>query len=128
MTAAESDASLISAADARAAPFDASRRGGEPVRWRAEKDDEFEVGGLAARVARYGASRPAPMRLHEPSEDDLTEKAATLIKLMPRNQHRETIELILSPNDPHRGRRAVDALIDAAVIAEDDRGRIRRVA
>lgn len=98
------------------------------MRWRAEKGDEFEVSGLAARVARYGASRPAPMRLHEPVEDDLTQKAATLLKLMPCNQHRATIEQLLSPNDPHRGRQAVDALIDAAFAAEDERGRLRRIA
>ena len=98
------------------------------MRWRAEKGDEFEVGGLAARVAQYGATRPAPMQLREPADDDLTEKAATLLKLMPRNQQRETLEQLLSPNDPHRGQQAVDALIDAALAAEDERGRLRRIA
>ena len=98
------------------------------MRWHAEKGDEFEVSGLAARVARYGASSPALMPLREPADDALTEKAATLLKLMPRNQHRETIEQLLSPNDPLRGRQAVDALIDAALAAEDERGRLRRIA
>ena len=98
------------------------------MRWRAEKGDEFEVSGLAARVARYGASHSAPMRLRESADDDLTDKAATLLKLMPRNHQREAIEQLLSPNDPDRGREAVDALIDAALAAEDERGRLRRIA
>jgi hypothetical protein len=46
--------------------------------------------------------------------------------VMPCNQHRETIEGLLSPNDPERGRRAVDALIDASLAAEDDTGHLRR--
>ena len=127
MVVSETDASQIGDGHEQRRS-DASRRGGEPVRWRAEKGDAFEVSGLAARVARYGSSGPAPMRLYEPADDDLTEKAATLLKLMPRNQPRETIEQILSPSDPHRGRQAVDALIDAALAAEDERGRLRRIA
>jgi hypothetical protein len=47
---------------------------------------------------------------------------------MPSNQRRETIQELLSPNDPDRGRRAVDALIDAAFAAEDQAGRLRRIA
>jgi hypothetical protein len=47
---------------------------------------------------------------------------------MPRNQHRHTIEELLSPNDPEKGRRAVDALIEAAFAAEDDAGHLHRIA
>ena len=45
---------------------------------------------------------------------------------MPRNQLRATIEGLLSPNDHERGRRAVDALIDAAFAIEDETGHIRK--
>jgi hypothetical protein len=47
---------------------------------------------------------------------------------MPRNQPREKVEKLLSPNDPQRARRAVDALIDAALATEDERGCLRRIA
>ena len=43
------------------------------------------------------------------------------------NRHRRaTIEGLLSPNDHDRGRRAVDALIDAAFAIEDETGHIRK--
>ena len=64
----------------------------------------------------------------EAVEDELVEKAATLLLVMPSNQRRETIQELLSPNDPDRGRRAVDALIDAAFATEDHAGRLRRIA
>ncbi len=47
---------------------------------------------------------------------------------MPRNQLRETIEHLLSPHDRDRGRRAVDALIDAAFAIEDETGHLRKIA
>ena len=47
---------------------------------------------------------------------------------MPRNQLRETFEHLLAPYDREKGRRAVDALIDAAFAIEDDTGHIRRGA
>jgi hypothetical protein len=46
---------------------------------------------------------------------------------MPRNQLRETIEDLLSPNDRERGRRAVDALIEKAFAIEDETGHLRRL-
>jgi hypothetical protein len=46
---------------------------------------------------------------------------------MPRNQHRETIEDLVCPNDQPRGRRAVEVLIDAEFAAEDWTGRLRLV-
>jgi hypothetical protein len=45
---------------------------------------------------------------------------------MPRNQLRATIEQLLAPDDVERGRRAVDALIDAAFAIEDETGHLRR--
>jgi len=47
---------------------------------------------------------------------------------MPRNQLRDTFEHLLAPYDREKGRRAVDALIDAAFAIEDETGHIRRVA
>jgi hypothetical protein len=47
-----------------------------------------------------------------------------LLARMPRNQRRETIEDLLSPYDLAQGRCAVDALIEAAFVAEDDTGHL----
>ena len=62
----------------------------------------------------------------EVADPELVERAATLLAVMPRNQLRATIEGLLSPNDHERGRRAVDALIDAAFAIEDETGHIRK--
>jgi PHD/YefM family antitoxin component YafN of YafNO toxin-antitoxin module len=56
--------------------------------------------------------------------DELMERAVNLLTLMSWNQRRETIEDLLSPHDLARGRRAVDALIEAAFVAEDDTGHL----
>jgi len=98
------------------------------MRRRAQTTDEFEVRGVAERLAPYRVSLSDPLSRREVVDDDLAKKAVTLLKLMPRNQPRETVEDLLSPNDPLRGRRAVDALIDAALATEDERGRLRRIA
>jgi hypothetical protein len=97
------------------------------MKWRAQNVDEFEVNGVADRLAPYGVSPPEAMSQSEVVGDDLVEKAVTLLKVMPRNQRRETVEDLLSPNDPPRGRRAVDALIGAAFAVEDELGRLRRI-
>jgi hypothetical protein len=55
---------------------------------------------------------------------ELMERAVNLLGRMPRNQRRETIEDLLSPNDLAQGRCVVDALIEAAFVAEDDTGRL----
>ncbi|HSI97082.1 MAG TPA: hypothetical protein VK926_01870 [Gaiellaceae bacterium] len=60
-----------------------------------------------------------------PILDDLTERAATLVAVMPPRQRRATIEELVCPHDPERGRRAVDALIEGALVAEDERGCLR---
>ena len=60
-------------------------------------------------------------------DEDLVEKAATLLLVMPPNQPRRTIEELVAPHDPERGRRAVAALIESAFVAEDADGRLRRL-
>lgn len=94
---------------------------------RSTGNDQFEVSGVAERLAAYDISSPD---VHLPESDDmqLVDRAVTLLAVMPRNQHRETIEGLLSPNDPERGRRAVDALIAASLATEDDAGHLRRLA
>jgi hypothetical protein len=100
-------------------------RGAEGVRRRA-REDVFEVQGIRERLAPYEAESAED--LVPRAEDELVERAATLLLVMPRNQPRELIERLLAPNDPHRGRRAVDALIDASLVTEDQAGRLRRIA
>jgi hypothetical protein len=98
------------------------------VRRRSQDADRFHVTGVAERLAPYDISNFPTVAEHEEVDGDLVERAATLLLVMPRNQRRETIEGLLSPNDPERGRRAVDALIDAAFATEDTAGRLRRIA
>lgn len=59
-------------------------------------------------------------------DGELVERAATLLTVMPPNQERTTIEHLLAPHDPDRGRRVVDALIEVGFAAEDERGHLRR--
>ena len=61
-----------------------------------------------------------------PILDELMQRAVTLLTVMPRHQRRETIENLLSPYDPDRGRRAVDALLDADLVTVDEAGFLRR--
>jgi hypothetical protein len=95
---------------------------------RSRKTDEFEVQGVADRLSAYELSRPEPVGHDEETDDELVEKAVTLLRLMPRNQPREKVEDLLSPNDPAKGRRAVDAVIEAALATVDARGRLQRIA
>jgi hypothetical protein len=88
--------------------------------------DQFAVTGVTERLAPYEFARG--LAVEAPDVDaDLVERAATLLMVMPPNQHRQSIEALLSPRDPSRGRRAVDALIDGAYAAEDELGRLHRV-
>ena len=89
--------------------------------------DEYQVTGMAERLGAYEAAQ-VPSLEEETVDDELVERAATLLSVMPRNQLRATIENLVSPNDLERGRRAIDALIDAAFAIEDETGHIRRVA
>ena len=95
---------------------------------RSQRVDEFEVRGVADRLLPYGVSEQEPVDHDEETEDELVEKAVTLLRFMPRNQPRETVEDLLSPDDPQKGRRAVDALIEAALATVDAQGRLRRIA
>lgn len=60
-----------------------------------------------------------------PALDELGERAVTFLAVMPPRQRRATIEGLVCPHDPERGRRAVDALIEGAFVAEDERGCLR---
>ena len=97
------------------------------MRRRARDAQEYEI-DVAHRLAPYEVSDLPVVSELETVEDELVEKAATLLLVMPSNQRRETIQELLSPNDPDRGRRAIDALIDASFAAEDQAGRLRRIA
>lgn len=86
------------------------------------------MNGVAERLAPYETSKVQSMRERDGADDDLVERAATLLAVMPRNQLRATIEGLISPNDLQKGRKAIDALIDAAFAAEDDTGHVRLTA
>ena len=96
-----------------------------------EDAEGFQVSAVAERLAPYGAAEvfPIPDELPEEGADpELVERAATLLSVMPKDQLRLTIERLLSPDDLERGRRAVDALIDAALAVEDETGHLRRAS
>jgi hypothetical protein len=86
------------------------------------------VDGVAERLAAYEVVADVEeIGTSDEVESELLERAVRLLLVMPRPPKRETVESLLSPNDPERGRRAVDALIESAYAAEDDAGRIRRL-
>ena len=93
---------------------------------RRQEAEEFRVTGVAQRLAAYETSEVDVVAHGAVADPELVERAATLLAVMPRNQLRATIEGLLSPNDHERGRRAVDALIDAAFAIEDETGHIRK--
>jgi hypothetical protein len=96
---------------------------------RSRKVDEFEVTGVAHRLTPYSVTRHDPMETCDEVgiDDELLDKAVTLLNFGPRNIRRETVEKILAPNDAQRGRRVVDALIRAELVTEDPYGRLCRV-
>ena len=97
------------------------------LRRRAREAEEFHVSGVASRLDGYGApDASVDSETETDVEPELVERAATLLAVMPRNQLRATIEDLLAPHDRERGRRAVDALIDAAFAIEDETGHLRR--
>jgi hypothetical protein len=84
--------------------------------------------GVVERLAPYETAELHVPESDETVEPELVERAATLLAVMPRKQLRETVERMLSPNDLERGRRAIDALIDAAFAIEDETGHLRKIA
>lgn len=94
---------------------------------RRDTADSYSVTGIAEKLAPYETYEPH-VDTEQTVEPELVERAATLLAVMPRNQLRETIERLLSPNDLERGRRAIDALIDSAFAVEDETGHIRKVS
>ena len=99
--------------------------GASEVRSRTERTDEFHATGVVERLAGYETSKPQVIAGEEAVDGALVERAAVLLTVMPRNQLRSTIESLLSPRDLEKGRKAIDALIDAAFAAEDDTGHVR---
>jgi hypothetical protein len=96
------------------------------VRTRHEDDGELLAGGVAARLRPYQTSDVPALDHGDSADEELVERAATLLSVMPRNQLRATIEQLLAPDDLERGRRAVDALIETAFAIEDETGHLRR--
>ena len=99
------------------------------MRLRAQEADHFEVNGLAERLAPYEISIS---RFQKPPsaagkvDSHLLDTAVMLLRIMPPNQHRKTFANLLSPDDPEQGRRAVDALIEAALVTEDEQGHLHQ--
>jgi hypothetical protein len=101
-----------------------------PVREATRSEDVTDV---ATRLEPYidtphSRGEDAPDRdAHRasPTLDDLIERAATLIAVMPPHQRRATIEELVCPHDPRRGQRAIDALLQRGFVAEDERGCLR---
>ena len=85
------------------------------------------VRNVAERVASYEYEHPEETSYPEAPEQDLVDKAATLLLIMPPHQPRKTIAELVAPHDPDRGDRAVAALIEADFAAEDAAGRLRRL-
>jgi hypothetical protein len=94
---------------------------------RRARADTYEVDGVAERLAAYEVVAHVEEVDGPDVEPELLERGVRLLLIMPGHPRRETVESLLSPNDPERGRRAVDALIESAFAAEDDAGRIRRL-
>jgi hypothetical protein len=117
----------VNAPHTRATAHRMSLYGGGAMR-RSRKVDEFEVRGIADRLVLYGGSERSTVEHDATVETELVEKAVTLLRYLPRNQPRARVEKLLSPNDPQRGGRAIDALIDAALATEDEGGHLRRTA
>jgi hypothetical protein len=94
------------------------------------KSDRFAVDGITERVGSYAyEDASADVTAHADAvEDDLVEKAATLLRVMPPNQPRKTIEGLVAPHDPDRAERAVAVLIETSFAVEDADGRLRRLA
>lgn len=87
------------------------------------------MSGVVDRLTPYETARAIDLPGEDVEADpELVERAATLLAVMPSHQLRGTFEHLLAPHDRELGRRAVDALIDAAFAIEDETGHIRRVA
>jgi hypothetical protein len=57
--------------------------------------------------------------------DDLMERVLTLVAVMPPGQRRATVAGLVSPYEPERGSRAVEALVRDGRLTEDDLGHLR---
>jgi hypothetical protein len=82
---------------------------------------------VAERLAVYDVSPIDAVDAPGGVDEEVVERAVTLLHVLPGRQPREKIEHLVSPNDAERGRAAVDALIEAAYATEDETGRLRLV-
>ena len=89
-------------------------------------DHPPQSSGVAERLAPYDLPDLPGIDVESVVEHELVERAAMLVTVMPRPDRR-TIEELLAPNDPDRGRIAVDTLVASGVASEDDAGHLRRV-
>lgn len=92
-----------------------------------ESKSDHPAASVAERLAQYDVSLVPEVDVPEQVDEALVARAAALLTVMPPNQERATIERLLAPHDPDRGRLALDALVAAEFAAEDDAGHIRRV-
>ena len=90
---------------------------------KAARDDEGV--GVASRLEAYLGRSANGHEEAAPVLDELMERAVTVVAAMPPFQRRATIESLVAPNDPERGRAALDALIENAFVMEDDMGCLR---
>jgi hypothetical protein len=81
--------------------------------------------GVASRLEAYLGGLSSTLPESPPVLDEVMERAVTFVAAMPPFQRRATIERLAAPHDPDRGRQALDALIERAFVAEDDRGCLR---
>ena len=81
--------------------------------------------GVASRLEAYLGAPSSTLTEAPPTLDEAMERAVTFVAAMPPLQRRATIEQLVAPHDPERGRRALDAVIKSAFVAEDDRGCLR---
>lgn len=94
-----------------------------------------EASGLAERLLPFlDLSRAAGVEAaragehHQASDqatDELVERAATLLAVMPPRPRRDAFERLVCPTEPERGRRAVGELLERGLAVEDDRGCLR---
>jgi hypothetical protein len=89
-----------------------------------------DVRDVAKRLEPYLDAPPYPKvddgsNGDTPVLDELGQRVVTFVAVMPPHQRRATIEGLVCPHEPELGRRTVDSLIDAALVAEDERGCLR---
>jgi hypothetical protein len=78
-------------------------------------------------LEQRGTPSPCGADTVAPILEELMVRASTLVAVMPPHQRRAAIEELVCPQNPERGRLAVDALIKGAFFIEDEMGCLRRL-